>query len=284
MIILVALLYAGICVDGLNNNPDKRIINGWRAKAMDYPWTAMMKTVIHISENSHLMSTYGATIISERWLLTAAHSFSDGSEKRQTEREHLPRENIIEGNYRGSNGHKDEVFHFHVEKVILHPKFIANQKTNINYDIALVKLTGSIPLNDSRVAAVKLPDLKKGYHWPPYNAQCAISGWGCTRKDGFGQEIAHAVWMKTMGKQECNNTYDFQFEWKPEMRFCAKHYKSGGATCSGDSGSGLVCKHGSQYYIVGILSTGSGEPEKLPSFFVRVSYFLDWINHIIQTD
>ncbi|KAF6773204.1 hypothetical protein AHF37_07836 [Paragonimus kellicotti] len=155
---------------------------------------------------------------------------------------------------------------------------------NFDYDIALVKLTGSIPLNDSRVDAAKLPDLKKGSKWPPFNAQCAIAGWGCTHINGPQQEVARAVWMKTMRKQECIDAYHIEFKWKPEMRFCAEHYKGGGATCPGDSGSGLVCKYGSQYYIVGVLSTAAVLPEKLPSFFVKVSYFLDWINDVIQTE
>ncbi|KAF5395185.1 hypothetical protein PHET_06387 [Paragonimus heterotremus] len=117
---------------------------------------------------------------------------------------------------------------------------ICDQQVNVDYDIALVKLTGSIPLSDSMVAAAKLPDLKKGSPWPPYNLQCAISGWGCTCTGGSGQE--------------------------------------------GDAGSGLVCKYGSQYYVVGVLSTGAVESEHLPSFFVRVSYFIEWINHTIQTN
>ncbi|KAF7234760.1 hypothetical protein EG68_11721 [Paragonimus skrjabini miyazakii] len=102
---------------------------------------------------------------------------------------------------------------------------------NIDYDIALVKLTGSIPINDSRVTVVKLPDIKKGSKWPPYNVQCAISGWGCPRDDGPEQGVARAVWMKTMRKQECINLLHNEFKWKPEMRFCARHYKGGGATC-----------------------------------------------------
>ncbi|KAF7260130.1 hypothetical protein EG68_02306 [Paragonimus skrjabini miyazakii] len=68
------------------------------------------------------------------------------------------------------------------------------------------------------------------------------------------------------------------------MRFCAKHYKYGGATCLGDNGCGLVRKHGLHYYIVGVSSTADAEPEKLPSFFVRVSYFQDRIKNIIQTN
>ncbi|KAF5396788.1 hypothetical protein PHET_10145, partial [Paragonimus heterotremus] len=158
------------------------------------------------------------------------------------------------------------------------------RKTNVDYDLALVKLTGSIPLGDSRVVAAKLPDTKKGFKWPPNNAQCAVSAWGCTGKDGPGQEIARAVWMRVMSKRECDKSYGFQFEFKPKMRFCAEHYKGGGATCPGDSGSGLVCKNGSQYYIAGVLSTGGGKPEESPSFFVRVSYFMDWINHVIKTN
>ncbi|KAF8572024.1 hypothetical protein P879_01516 [Paragonimus westermani] len=338
MIILTVLLYAGICVDGLNNTRDKRIINGWNTKTGDYPWAAMMKIMIIISNDTHAMTAWGATVISERWLLTAAHCFWDDSKHMQQKDLTLYHVNV--GNPRGedipvpfthrsviqcpicillksilsftpkvrkicsqfvpkttsirtglhrhilsgSNGQPDEVFHLHVEKIILHPKFSGTQNYDVDYDIALVKLTGSIPINDRRVTVARLPDKKKGFKWPPSNVQCAISGWGCTKKNGPAQEVARAVWMRTMEKKECVKSYNIQFEWKPEMRFCAGHYKVGGATCPGDSGSGLVCKYGSQFYIVGVLSTAAVEPEKLPSFFVRVRYFLDWINHTIRTN
>ncbi|KAF5394031.1 hypothetical protein PHET_12362 [Paragonimus heterotremus] len=102
---------------------------------------------------------------------------------------------------------------------------------NVDYDIALVKSTGSIPLNDSRVAAAKLPGYEKGSKWISYNAQCAISGWGCARDNGPQQETARAVWMGSINKQECVDLLDRTFQWRPEIRFCIKDYKYGGATC-----------------------------------------------------
>ncbi|KAF5399883.1 hypothetical protein PHET_07043 [Paragonimus heterotremus] len=163
----------------------------------------MMKRVIHLSKYSHSESAWGATIIAERWLLTAAHSFWDNRKKMQ-------RKDLT-------------VYHVYVGNPLA--------ETNADYDIALVKLTGSIPINDSRITVAKLPDIKKGSNWPPPNVQCAISGWGCTYNRGPGQKTARAVWMRTMKKQECVDAYHIKFEWKPEMRFCAGHYKGGGATC-----------------------------------------------------
>ncbi|KAF5399087.1 hypothetical protein PHET_07536, partial [Paragonimus heterotremus] len=158
------------------------------------------------------------------------------------------------------------------------------QKKNADYDIALVKLTGSIPLNNSRVVAAKLPDVKRGFKWPLSNVQFAISAWGCTRQDGPGQEVARAVWMRTIRKQECVDSDGRNFEWKPEMRFCAEHYKGGGAICPGGSGSGLVCRYGLQYYLVSVQSTAGVKVDEQPSFFVRVSYFLNWINQVIHSN
>jgi secreted trypsin-like serine protease len=62
---------------------------------------------------------------------------------------------------------------------------------------------------------------------------------------------------------------------------CAKNRNKTVDTCRGDSGTALKYFQDGNFYIVGITSFGISCQSKLPSFYTRVSHYLDWIEEIV---
>ncbi|KAF5402292.1 hypothetical protein PHET_04227 [Paragonimus heterotremus] len=85
---------------------NKRIINGTHARDGAYPWIAHIK---YVSEE--LTSYCGATIISNQWLLTAAHCMWP------------------EKGFENNRSNAAKILHFHLEKIILHPAHAIGKMT-----------------------------------------------------------------------------------------------------------------------------------------------------------
>lgn len=63
--------------------------------------------------------------------------------------------------------------------------------------------------------------------------------------------------------------------------FCARNRKNNTDTCGGDSGSAIQMRLDEKFYVVGVTSFGFGCATELPSFYTRVSSYLDWIEEIV---
>ena len=73
-------------------------------------------------------------------------------------------------------------------------------------------------------------------------------------------------------------------EYIPDIFLCAGKKEGETDSCEGDSGGPLVLKReDDRYLLAGIISWGieCAQPNQ-PGVYVRVSYFRDWINQIIQ--
>jgi hypothetical protein len=77
---IVAIMFVGCpTVDGNSHHFNKRVIGGSYAPPSKFPWAVSIRGDVHSEESSVVC---GATLISERWLLSAAHCFyaKDGSD------------------------------------------------------------------------------------------------------------------------------------------------------------------------------------------------------------
>ncbi|KAF5394746.1 hypothetical protein PHET_10347 [Paragonimus heterotremus] len=264
---------------------NKRIINGTLAQDGAYPWIAHMK---HVSEE--LINYCGATIISNQWLLTAAHCMwsDDGSDKLKLEywhvqigsmkivkgAEHTPDELIIDDNrhsyYRINRSNAAKILHFHVDKIILHP---SHKIGLLEYDIALMKIKGRIPYIWKKSTPISLPLNKQVKRWPLAGTNCTIVGWGCTRAGEGANDVASVAELEVL--PNCSKFYNGVND---GHEFCAGYNNSGVGTCPGDGGNGLFCKHLGSMMVMGVMSGLYVEkPQTYPSIYVRVAAFIDWI-------
>ncbi|KAF5402363.1 Subfamily S1A unassigned peptidase (S01 family), partial [Paragonimus heterotremus] len=172
----------------------------------------------------------------------------------------------------GNRSNAGKILHFHVEKIILHP---ANKIGVLKYDIALMKTKGRIPYIWNRSVPALLPLSKHITQWPSAGTICTIVGWGCTRAGGRTNDVASVAKLKALNHQTCGRLLNGVGN---GHQFCAGYYNSGIGTCSGDSGSGLVCKNHGSTTLMGVLSgIAAQQPQNYPGVYMRVAAFIDWI-------
>ena len=126
---------------GRNNNPTPLVYQGSLASPGQYPWQAR----IYLSTPR---SGCGASLISNQWLLSAAHCFFDTSGRQ------LQKVNVALGKYNLSINHEQNQLIVENAQVFTHPKYISSETThynshnqhqnNWNFDFALIKLPQTI--------------------------------------------------------------------------------------------------------------------------------------------
>ncbi|KAF7258095.1 hypothetical protein EG68_04966 [Paragonimus skrjabini miyazakii] len=285
-LLIFTLNVATFLPSGSSLEINKRIIGGTHAQDGSYPWSAYIKYV-----SKEYRSSCGATIISNQWLLTAAHcmwpvGYIDlnrpelwhvqiGRMKVVAGSEHTPEEQIIDGNrhsYYRKDQLKTENLRFHVERIIFHPN---HEIGLLEYDIALMKIKGRIPYMWGKSVPASLPISKQIRQWTSGDRKCTIVGWGCTKPRGNTTDVASVAELKVLYDQTCGQLL---IGVNKDHEFCAGYYNSSVGLCHGDSGSGLIYKHHGSTTVIGVASgSDTEEPQSYPGVFVRVAAFIDWI-------
>lgn len=196
----------------------------------------------------------GGVILSENWILTAAHVVTDGSNGQQL----VANQITIKAGSTNVNGGVT----LNVDQIIRHPNYTSS---SINNDIALIRLAtplsydvNILPINyDKNAASVAVNDL------------AIVSGWGLLSYDvgshsGTGTVDLYAAEVRISTVE-------------PNFLFTSSTGSSQQAPCYGDSGGPLTI--GSGYtgkLLVGIVN-GWGDCNVGAKGYARVSTYADWI-------
>lgn len=195
----------------------------------------------------------GGTLISERYVLTAAHCVRTRMSKYLVKLGSLSR---MSG---GQN--------IAVRKIIAHPGF---ESRYYRHDVALMELAYPVNLNDY----VQIACLPSGPVIP--NAQCYATGWGDDEKN-TNPEYLKEVKVNILPTQLCLRYYPFA----ENVTFCGNNAEPYQPVCFGDSGGPLQCtnKHG-HWEVAGVISYGQvnclGKISS-PEGFADIYAHLDWI-------
>ncbi|RUS72444.1 hypothetical protein EGW08_019790 [Elysia chlorotica] len=253
-----------------------RIAGGHYVPQGKYPWQVgirLMKSVLANGTRTHAHHC-GGTVISEYWILSAAHCFIFSKERRRRK----TNIRVVVGDHDTSLLERGEQM-FEVEELILHTNFSV---TTNDYDIALLKVKrinerGIVFSDYVQPACLPTPAT-------PYveNTMCETSGWGRT---GFGKGDIYPTKMKAVsvpliGHEKCKYLYVAGKEsFFTQRMMCAGYMEGGKDACKGDSGGPLVCKMKGVYTLMGITSWGFGCAEpKAPGVYALVQEFLPWIH------
>ncbi|XP_066586306.1 coagulation factor X isoform X2 [Prorops nasuta] len=238
-----------------------RIIGGRPTIPGSWPWQVAVL-------NRFREAFCGGTLVSPRWVLTAAHCIRKRLYVRIGEHDLTVKEGTE--------------LEFRVDSIIIHPKYDAETVDN---DLALLRLPVTLTKTASRgIACLPTPNQPL-----PTNQLCTIIGWGKSRViDDFGTDVLHEAKIPIVSEETCRDAYmDHRIT---ENMFCAGYRHRKTDSCAGDSGGPLLCrdykKSENPWTIFGITSFGDGcgKRSKL-GVYTRITNYIHWINKVMkQTD
>ncbi|RUS71801.1 hypothetical protein EGW08_020437 [Elysia chlorotica] len=237
----------------------------------EHPWQARLVSYDPVTAWSDHKG--GATVLSEFWVLTAAHCI--GSQE-----DVFYLRVVVGDNDRWTWEEGEQVFD--VAQVIKHKRY----KHKWDYDIALVRVTpqnGRGIVFNQYVQPACLPQANSAYS-PGLN--CSISGWGATTTSSSASTELRAATVPLVATRICQNLvnrYDNVRIFSKRRMICAGYPIVQGVDSSeGDSGGPLICPTDGQHTVVGVTAFGLKPFGQNPGVYSSVQAYLPWINKTIK--
>ncbi|XP_010615749.1 prostasin isoform X1 [Fukomys damarensis] len=211
----------------------------------------------------------GGSLVSEQWVLLAAHC--------------LPRDYYKEYYEVRLGAHQLDTFASAEEvrmvaRIFTHPSY---REEGSEGDIALFLL--SSPVTFSRyIRPICLPAANASF---PNGLKCTVTGWGHVAPSVSlsAPKILQQLEVPLISRETCNCLYNINP--KPEEphtiqqdMVCAGYVTGGKDACQGDSGGPLSCPVEGVWYLAGIVSWGDacGAPNR-PGVYTLTSSYTSWI-------
>lgn len=224
----------------------------------------------------------GASLINDRWAVTAAHVVGEAEETSLS---------LFVGLMDGRTVSKrsSNVVVMDSERIIIHPKYIKGippvKRTNFDNDIALIIFASRVNLGP-HLLPICLPMVNRDLL---ENEQGTVSGWGITKveEDRFiTSALLRYAHIGIYSLAECKNT---SFT-KKRMTFTDNMFCAGAEgkdSCKKDSGGPFVLPMltgGSEpYRLTGIVSWGPPCQERqYKGYYTKVANYVDWIKETID--
>ncbi|XP_058837323.1 brachyurin-like [Topomyia yanbarensis] len=238
--------------------PNQRVINGQEAYPGQFPYQ-----VVLISDYGSISALCGASVLSNNFILTAAHCVVDATGGIA----------LMGAHNRQNNEPTQQSCSFSSDGINIHPQY---NPTTFRNDVATVRLNIPVVFND-RVQPVKLPahsDTRTFSGWFG-----TVSGFGRTSDDSLAtSDVLRYTYNAIITNANCLERWDNNVDLIGPQNICLSG-EYGRASCGGDSGGPLTIPETEFSLQVGLVSFGSaaGCAIGIPSVFARTSFFLEWI-------
>lgn len=245
------------------NSADRtsKIVGGTEVPDLKYPWMA----AIYYRDGDDTYQGCGGSLISDRWILTAAHCVFTSPGVTESVDDIL----VSLGT---SDLASDDVVLKSVSQIIMHPDF--DYFTEVN-DLALIELSSPVDFEP-----ITLPSVDS----VPLNGERAITaGWGAITADDDNSPLLLEVELPIVSHNACHAWYytdDFSID-ENTMVCAGASLETPQDSCSGDDGGPLFVPRGGEFVQagVGIGGIGCGRLGR-PSYYARVAPSFDWIQSI----
>ncbi|KAM3857280.1 prothrombin [Diretmus argenteus] len=255
-----------------------RIVGGDAAEPASAPWQVMLY------KRSPQELLCGASLISDQWILTAAHCILYPPwNKNYTSSDLLVR----------LGKHNRAQFERGIEKIvavddiIVHPKY--NWKENLNRDIALLHMRRPITFTD-QIHPICLPSKKvaKTLMFEGYKGR--VTGWGNLKETWNPSSrnlptVLQQIHLPIVEQDTCRASTSIRIT---DNMFCAGFKPEDdrrGDACEGDSGGPFVMKNpeDSRWYQIGIVSWGEGcDRDGKFGFYTHLFRMRRWMRKVID--
>ncbi|GMT17949.1 hypothetical protein PFISCL1PPCAC_9246, partial [Pristionchus fissidentatus] len=253
-------------------------IGGNKVNMGKWPWQVLLR-IIHPTFNTTSMaieireSRCGGTVISDRWILSAAHCIQPMSKI-------VIYSGIMHENRSEADSTEKKVISF-VETIITHPNYV-----NLTNDIALLKLEEPISF-DETVSPICLPHKDQSI---PVDGQAVIVGYGIsnnrensdnvTLDDGTLRDTIVPLIRHSSCNQTTKTTLKYPYM-NETIHICAG--SMGHGTALGDSGGPMLIRADDRrWFQIGITSFGGGrewvlKQDESPGVYTNVRKYCEWI-------
>ncbi|XP_058477754.1 serine protease 27 [Solea solea] len=244
---------------------ENRIVGGADSEDGAWPWQVDIQT----TSAGH---TCGGSIITESWVLSAAHCFPNPSDVSSV---------IIYAGRRDLNGFNPHQSTHRVVQVVVPSGYT---EPHGGSDLALVQLTPPVTWSD-HIRPICLPASSTLF---PSGMTCSVTGWGNIREDVplSGVGTLQEVQVPIISQASCQSMYQVnpaeQVDILSDM-ICAGYQAGGKDSCQGDSGGPLMCQMVNGTWVqAGVVSFGLGcAQSNQPGVYARVTSFTSFITNTV---